>query len=157
MRVILLQDVDNLGKRWEVREVADGYARNVLLPRRLAALATQDAVQKAEAARQRSEQKAEESLKKSQELASSIDGMEVSVRVRANDRGELYAALGAEQVREAFAREGHDVPASCVRFSEPVKQLGEHPVTIALDHGLEVQIKAIVEPAIENIGNTQEM
>ncbi|MBI4134422.1 MAG: 50S ribosomal protein L9, partial [Candidatus Terrybacteria bacterium] len=127
MRVILLADVSDVGKQWEVHDVSDGYARNVLIPRGLAAIAAEAHMKQAEQARQQLAQQEEEELRKVQELASAIDGFEVVVRARANVNGDLYAAVTPRQIADVLLREGHEVPLRALGLSEPVKRVGEYP------------------------------
>lgn len=145
MQVILLSDVAGLGKKWDKKNVADGYARNVLIPKGLAAPATKKYMQQSEEAKDQAAKEQEESLRTAQELASAIDGMEVILRLRANDAGELYAAVNAKQIAEALAQEGYEVPAKLLRVPAHIKQVGEYTVPVTLDHGLEVQLRLIVE------------
>ena len=81
MRVILLQDIENLGKKYDVKEVADGYARNFLIPKGLVKPATEEALKWLETQKEIEEKKAEEELKKVQDFASSIDDQEVIIPV----------------------------------------------------------------------------
>lgn len=150
MRIILLANVGAVGKKWEVHDVSDGYARNVLIPQGLAAIATGAYMQQAEQARQQLEQQAEEELRRAQEFASAIDGFEVVIRVRANANGDLYAAVTPRQIADVLLREGHEVPLRALGLPEPVKRIGEYPVAVTLDHGLEAQLKLIVEEAPES-------
>lgn len=145
MRIVLLSDVEHLGNQWEVRDVADGYARNVLIPRGLAAPATKTHMRKAENAQRKETEAAEKSLKKTQELASAIDGFELVIKARANDNNDLYAAIGERQICEALSQEGFSVPVKAIRLEEPIKRVEEYQIPLALDHGLETQIKLTVE------------
>ena len=145
MKVVLLTNVKGLGGKWEIREVADGYARNVLVPRGLAAPATETAISRAEQEKRKVAAREEETLKATQELASAIDGLELTVTTRANEKGELYAAVTARHIVEAFTKEGHRVPVKAIRLAEPIKQIGDYPIPIALDHRLEVEIELAVK------------
>ena len=150
MRVILLADVSDIGKQWEVHDVSDGYARNVRIPRGLAAIAAEAHMKQAEQARQQLAQQEEEELRKVQELASAIDGFEVVIRARTNPNGDLYAAVTPRQIADVLAKEGHEVPLRALGLPEPVKHIGEYPVMVTLDHGLEAQLKLIVEEEPES-------
>lgn len=145
MKVVLLSNITKLGNRWEVREVSDGYARNVLIPQGLAEPATKIAMIRANVAQQKKEKIAEESLKKVQQLASAIDGYELTIRARANENTELYASIQARQISDALVKEGYNVPTKFIKLPEPIKKLGEYTLNLVLDHGLETQIKVIVE------------
>ena len=90
MKVILLTDVKNLGKAWEIKDVSDGYARNFLFPNNLAETATPDLIKKAEQKKALKVKKAEEDLMKVEKLASLLEGLLVKVKAKANDEGKLF-------------------------------------------------------------------
>src|SRR3989344_875961 len=87
MKVILLQDVEKVGKKFDVKEVADGYARNFLLARNLAKQATPEALEWLEMQKELLSQKSEEELKRAQELASGLDDLEVPLQVKVGEEG----------------------------------------------------------------------
>lgn len=146
MKIVLLNNVDNLGERWQIVEVADGYARNVLIPQKLAEPATPNAIKHAEQMLNIQKSKAEEELKKTQDLASKIDGLELIIKAKSSaESGELYAAITPKQIKEALLKEKLNVPLSAIKTKEPVKKVGEHNIALSFDHGLEAQIKLVVE------------
>lgn len=145
MKIVLLSDVKNIGKRWEICEISDGYARNVLIPKGLAALATANSIERARDAQAKTAQAAEKSLKTSQEIASSVDGYELTIEARASEKGELYAAVTPRKIAEAFAKEKLTVPTKSIYIKTPIKNIGEHDITIALDHKIEAMAKIIVK------------
>ena len=98
MKVILLQDVQNVGKQYEVKEVKDGYARNFLLAKDLAKAATKQNLQWLKDQREVLEKKAEEDLKLSQGVASRLDGLEVTIVMKVGDEGQLFESVSAAKV-----------------------------------------------------------
>lgn len=144
MRVIILQDIKNLGKEGEVKEVADGYARNFLLPNKLVKLATKAALEELEKIKDLEAKRAEEALKHTQEIVSQIDGQEIEILVKINETGEIYGSITPFKISQALKKKGFDVKKTQVTLKEPIKKIGEYPVTINFDHGLEAEIKAIV-------------
>lgn len=147
MKVVLLKDVSGVGKEWDVVDVADGYARNVLLREGKAAKATGDMVKKAEEVVVRTGEQEEKGLEAVQRFAQQLDGFEVTVKARANEHGDLYAEMRPKLIAEALAREGHHVQTKAILTQEPIKQVGEYRVTVSLDHGLEAEILIIVQAA----------
>lgn len=145
MKVILLKDLENLGKKWELKEVADGYARNFLIPQNLAKLATPEEVDRAERLRAEEEERAQKELEKVEGVASKLDGYEVKIRVSVGEEGQLYAAVTGQRISSALEEAGFGVTAKQIRLPDPIKELGEFPVTIEFDHGLEAEIRVIVE------------
>ena len=144
MKVILLQDVEKVGKKFEVKEVADGYGRNFLLARNLAKPATPDALEWLEMQKEIVSQKAEEDLKTMQDLASSLDDLEVPITVKVGEEGQLFESINAQKITERLKEMGHEVKKNQVRLEEPIKELGEFPVKIHLDHNLEAEIRVIL-------------
>lgn len=144
MRVILLKDVDKLGKKHEVKEVKNGYARNFLILKGLARPATKEALIWLETQKEIEEKKAENDLKKIQELASIIDDQEVVFSVKVGEEEHLFESITAQKISEKLKEGGFDVKKSQIDLLEPIKELGEFPVKIKFEHNLESEIKVIV-------------
>lgn len=144
MKVILLQDVEELGKKYEVKEVKDGHARNFLLPNKLAKPATKESLKWLADQKEVIEKEAEEDLKKAQELASQIDGLEVPISVKVGDEGQLFESINSQKISEKLKEMGFEVKKSQIKLADPIKELGEFPVNINLDHNLESEIKVII-------------
>lgn len=144
MKIILLQDVPKLGKKWEVKEVSIGFARNHLFPRRLAKAATPAAVAMLEQKITQDAIEAEQELRETQELASRLDGLEVEIPTKLTDKGVSYSSISAQTIADALAALGFRIDKSAIRLAEPIKKIGEYPVTIALKHRLEVEINVLV-------------
>jgi len=144
MKVILLQDVAKIGKKFEVKEVAEGYARNFLLARNLAKPATLEALEWLEMQKEIVSQQAEDDLKSMQELASSLDDLEVSLSVKVGDEGQLFEAINAQKVADRLKELGYSVKKSQISMEEPIKEMGEFPIKVSLDHNLEAEIRLII-------------
>jgi len=144
MRVILLKDIENIGKKYEVKEVKPGYARNFLIPRGLAKLATEENLKWAERKREEEIKKAEEELAKIQKLASSIDGLEVEFSVKLGEKEQLFESITSQKILEKLKEEGFEVKKNQIDLPEPIKELGEFPVKIYFEHNLEAEITVIV-------------
>ncbi len=144
MKVILLQDVENVGKKFEVKEVKDGYARNFLIPQNLAKPATKQNAKWLESQKEAMEKEVEEDLKISQALASAIDDTEVNISVKVGDEGQLFESINSTKISEELLKMGFNVKKSQIQLEKPIKELGEFPIKINLDHNLEVQIKVVV-------------
>ena len=144
MRIILLKDVDNLGKKYEVKEVKDGYARNFLIPKGLVKLADEKSLKWLETQKEIEKVKNEEELKKIQEKASAIDGQEIIIPVKIGEEGQLFESINVQKISEKLKEIGLDVKKSQIDLPEPIKELGEFPVKIKFEHNLEAEIKVIV-------------
>ncbi|MEK7562506.1 MAG: 50S ribosomal protein L9 [Patescibacteria group bacterium] len=144
MKVILLQDVDGLGKKYEVKEVKNGHARNFLLPQKLVRAATKQALKWLEDQKEIISREAEEDLKRAQELASKLDGSEVAINVKVGEEGQLFESINSQKIVEKLKEMGFEVKKFQIKLSEPIKELGEFPIKISLDHNLEVEISLII-------------
>ncbi|MDP3901274.1 MAG: 50S ribosomal protein L9 [bacterium] len=145
MKVILLQDVLKVGKRFEVKEVATGYARNFLLKNNLAREATEEALSWLEAQKEILESRAEEGLKKSQEVASQLDDLEVVVPVKVGDNGQLFESVTAQKISDQLREMGFAVKKNQIELKDPIREIGEYPVKLKFEHNLEAEIRVIVQ------------
>lgn len=144
MKVILLQDVEKLGKKFDVKEAKDGYARNFLIAKGLAKPATKEALEWLAVQKEIIEKKAEEDLKKAQTTASTIDSREIVIPVKVGEEDQLFESINAQKIVEKLKEAGFEVKKSQVMLSEPIKNLGEYPIKIKFEHNLEVEIRVIV-------------
>jgi len=144
MRIILLQDVENVGKKYEVKEIKDGYARNFLIPKGLAKPATEEVLKWLEIQKEIEVKKAEEELKKVQKVASVIDGQEIIIQVKIGEDDQLFESITSQKISEKLKELGFDVKKNQIDLSEPIKEIGEFPIKIHLEHNLEAEIKVII-------------
>jgi len=144
MKVILLKDVDKIGKKFDVKEVKEGYAMNFLIPQGLAKQATKAALLWVEMQKEIATKKEEEGLEEIQKTASTIDGRELIFDVRVGDQDQLFESIGVQKIVEKLKVEGFEVKKTQIELPEPIKELGEFPVKIKFEHNLEAEIKVIV-------------
>jgi large subunit ribosomal protein L9 len=144
MRVILLQDIEKLGKKHEIKEVNNGYARNFLIARGLAKPATKEVLKWLDLQKEIETKKAEEELKKAQEMASAIDGQEIIIPVKTGEEDQLFESITVQRISEKLKELGFDVKKGQIILVEPIRELGEFPIKIKLEHNLEAEIKIIV-------------
>lgn len=152
MKVILLQDVEKLGKKYDIKEVADGYARNFLFTRGWAKLADEKSEIWAEEQKKLQEKKAEEQLTKVGEIASKLDGLEIEITVKIGDKGQLFEKVSPQKIAKCLQEMGYEIKKSQVALEKDIEELGEYDVAIKFEHNLESQIKVIV---VEEIGDTK--
>jgi len=145
MRVILLQDVEKLGKKYDVKEVSNGYARNFLFPKGLVKPATEENLKWLETQKEIEAKRAEEELKKIQEFATNIDGQEIIIPVKiGEEEQQLFESITAQKIYEKLKELGFEVKKTQIVLPEPIKELGEFPIKIKFEHNLEAEIKVIV-------------
>ena len=144
MKIILLQDIDKVGKKYDVKEVKDGYARNFLIPKNLVKLANAKNMKWLESQKEIEAARAEEDLKKIESQASAIDGQEIVISVKVGDKGQLFESITPQKISERIKEFGIAVEAKQIELNEPIKELGEFPIKIKFEHNLEAEIKLIV-------------
>lgn len=149
MKVILMQDVENLGKKYEVKDVKPGYARNHLIPQKLVKLANKDTLKWLDSQKEVIEKEAEENLKKAQELASKLDGTELTIKVKVGDEGQLFESINSQKIAEKLNEAGFDVKKSQINLKDPIKNLGEFKVEIDLDHNLEAEVTLTIASDVQ--------
>jgi len=144
MKVILLKDVENLGKKYEIKEVKPGHARNLLIPQGLVKPATKPNLAWLKTEKEVLEKEITEDLKLAQEVASKIDGLEVAMAMKIGEDGQLFESVNAAKIAEKLKEMGFDVKKSQVILPKPIKEIGEFPVKINLDHNLESEINVLI-------------
>ena len=133
MKIILLNDVKSLGTIGAVLEVADGYARNYLLPRGLAAEASSGALALLEQQRRAKSRRDAEALANAEQLAKQLESAQVTIPARSGGNGKLFGAVTNANVAEAIARElGVEVDRHKIEVPDNIKSLGSYPVEIRL-------------------------
>jgi large subunit ribosomal protein L9 len=140
MEVILREDVEKLGNRGELVKVAAGYARNFLLPRRLAVAATEANRKIVEQERQAHLRKEAKLVSESQDLAKLLTGVSVTIAQKAGDNDQLFGSVTAKDVTDALAGKGFTVDRRKVHLDEPIKQLGEFKVPVRLHREVTAEI-----------------
>ena len=144
MKVILLKDVENVGKKYEIKDVKPGHARNLLIPQGLVKVANKANMEWLETQRAVIEKEVTEELKQAQELASQIDGLEVAMPVKIGDDGQLFESINAAKISEKLKEMGFEVKKTQIILEKPIKEPGEFKVKVNLDHNLETEINLII-------------
>ena len=145
MQVILLEKVVNVGNLGDVVKVKDGYARNFLIPQKMARRATQAAVAEFEVKRAELEKAAAEKLAAAQAQGDKLNGMTVTVAQKAGVDGRLFGSVTNFDIAEALSKQGFAVEKAQVRMpTGPLKTTGEHPVSVALHTDVVVEITIAV-------------
>ncbi|MGB3988273.1 MAG: 50S ribosomal protein L9 [Minisyncoccales bacterium] len=144
MKVILLKDVEKLGKRLEVKNVESGYARNYLIPNDLARPATKETLKWLEIQREIAKEKQGEELKKLQSLIAKIEGQEIYFSVKVGEKGQLFESITAQKIKDALEDGGFELSKDQIQLKEPIKELGEFTIKINFDHSLESFVKVII-------------
>ena len=145
MQIILLEKVGNLGNLGEVVRVKDGYARNFLIPQRMARRATATAIAEFEAKRADLEKAAAAKLAEAQALGEKLAGMKVPVSQKSGVDGRLFRSVTNHDIAESLGKLGFKLDKSQVRMpTGPLKTVGEHPLSVALHTDVVVEVNVVV-------------
>jgi large subunit ribosomal protein L9 len=141
VKIVLREDVENLGKKGDLLDVANGYGRNFLVPRGLAILATRGAVQQAESMRRSRSVRDAREREAAQALATQLAANRVTVAVRTGEGGKLFGSVTAADVAEAIAAQlGQAVDRRRLQLPDSIKELGEYDVALRLHSDVVVNI-----------------
>ena len=144
MEVILREHMDNLGRRGEVVKVADGYARNYLLPRKLALLATAGNRKQIERERAKFDAKDAEERKIAEAIGERLSAVEVLITRKVGETAALYGSVTSADIADALAAKGFEVDRRKVQLAEPIKKLGEFSVPVRLQRDVTATVKVKV-------------
>ncbi|HLE43358.1 MAG TPA: 50S ribosomal protein L9 [Methylomirabilota bacterium] len=144
MKIILTEDVPALGRRGEVRDVATGYARNYLLPKKLALPATPGNLQNLEHLKRQRERVETKAREEARAAADRIAALELAVATRASEDGRLFGSVSAQDIVEFLERHRVPVEKRRVLLEEPIKALGEYQVPIRLHHDVTATLRVAV-------------
>lgn len=144
MKVILKSTVDHLGRAGDVKDVADGYARNFLLPRKLAEAATPSALKYWEKGKEKRASVVAGEVKVAQELAGKLAGVNLTFSMPASEEGKLFGSVGKTDVLKSLKAAGYEVPKNSVRLETALKTTGEHEVELRLAPEVAAKVKVTV-------------
>jgi len=145
MKVIFLQDVPNVGKAGEMKEVADGYGRNFLIPKKLALLTNSSAVSKIEAQLKIDVRNQADNTAQITEMANKLDGKEVTLKARAGAKDRLYGSItNADIAAELKSTTGLVIDKRKIELAKPINQIGSYEVAIRLAKDVIPKIKVTV-------------
>ena len=144
-KVILQEDIDKLGHRGDVVDVKPGYARNFLLPQKLAIEATLGNMKALERIRTRLAKKTATELEAAQKQAALLNGVEVRFTRKTGENDQMFGSVTSADIAEALAAQSFKIDKRQVQLTESIKAIGEYPVTIKVFRDVTAQIKAFVE------------
>src|SRR5262249_8676639 len=149
MEVILREHVEKLGRRGQIVKVADGYARNYLLPRKLALLATEGNKKQIEREREKFEAREAEEKKVSGAIAERLTNLEIVIARKVGETNALYGSVTSADIAAALAQQGLDIERRKLQLPEPIKQLGDFEIPIKLHREIvtHLKVKVIAEGA----------
>jgi large subunit ribosomal protein L9 len=144
MKIILKQGVETLGKAGDLVKVADGYARNYLIPRGFAAEADSRNIKAYEHEKKRIMVQAEKDRKMAEDMATKLSAVTCTIARRAGEQDKLFGSVGSKDIHEALLLAGFEIDKRNIILDEPFKSLGEFPVRIRVGSGTTAEIKVAV-------------
>ena len=144
MEVILREDIDKLGARGEVVKVAPGYARNFLLPKRLAVAATESNKKIVEQERQAHLRKEAKAVGEAQQLAQIMTGTTIRIIQKAGENDQLFGSVTVKDIAESLTAQNYNIDRRRIQLEDPIRQLGEYKVPVKLHKDVTVEITVIV-------------
>ena len=149
MEVILREDIEKLGSRGQIVKVADGYARNFLLPKRLAVVATEANKKIVEQERQAHLRREAKEKAAAEDLAKMMAGTVLTIAQKAGEQEQLFGSVTAKDIAEALVQQGYHVDRRKIHLEDPIKQLGDFKVPVRLHREVTVEITVQVVPEAE--------
>jgi len=145
MKVVLLQDVKGQGKKGEVVDVNEGYARNFLIKKGMAEVATPSKINDIKQKKAAADFHKAEEVKATRELAKEINGKAFTVRIKAGQNGKVFGSVTGANISEALAAAGYDIDKRKIALAQPIKVCGEYSVDLKLMEGISAKITVKVE------------
>ncbi len=145
MKVVLLQDVKGQGKKGEVVDVNEGYARNFLIKKGMAEVATATKINDINQKKAAADFHHSEEVKATRELAKEINGKNFTVKIKAGQGGKVFGSITGANIAEALQAAGYKVDKKKVALSSPIKTLGEYEVDLKLMESISAKIRVTVE------------
>lgn len=144
MKIVLLEDIKNIGAKGDIEEVSDGYARNFLLPKKLAAPATESAMKLALAAKSKQIEAEKSEQEKIKELAKIIAGKKIVIKAK-EKKGKLFGSITAKNIAQELKKEKLEIPEKSIILESPLKETGEYEIKIRLEQGIETSLMLTIE------------
>ena len=144
MEVILREDISNLGTRGQVVKVAPGYARNFLIPKKLAVTATESNKKIVEQERQAHLRKEAKEQGEAQDLAKLMTGVSVTITQKAGENDQLFGSVTSKDVADALAAKGFTIDRRKIQLDEPIKRLGEFKIPVKLHKDVTAEVTLVV-------------
>lgn len=146
MKIILREDVENLGKAGEIVKVKDGFGRNYLIPRQLAVLANVRNVKTLDHDRRTIEARSKKTKKAAEATAATLSAVSLTLPAKAGEEGKLFGAITSRDIAEALGKAGVTVDRKAIQLADPIKQVGDYKVKIRVAADVFPEISVSVVP-----------
>jgi large subunit ribosomal protein L9 len=158
MRVILKQDVENVGRKGDSVDVAAGFARNFLIPKRLAIEVTSSNIKMVEIERQALKKRAEKERLSSQELIQRLNQITLTFKKKAGEKDHIFGSVSSSDIKDGLQALGYDIEKKKICLDEPIKRVGNYtvPIKVYYDEQAEVKVEVLKEETEEEKKETKE-
>lgn len=140
MKIILLQNVNKIGEKGDIKEVSLGYARNFLIPEKLAIPATERAISDLEKIKKSAKERDFKEQKKSRQISKKIEGLEIVIKAKAGNGGKLYGSVSEEQISKKIKEKGFEIESKSILIDKPLKAIGNYEALVQLEQDLRAKI-----------------
>ncbi len=144
MKIILLQDVKSLGKKGDVKEVAQGYAQNFLLPKKIAGIATENTIRIFQLQKEKEQKNKIAETERLKDLASALKNKKIIIEAK-EKKGKLFGSITVKNIEEALKKEGLNILANSIIIKQAIKKVGEYEIEIKLSEEIREKIKLEVK------------
>lgn len=151
MKVILKEDIEKLGNKGDIVNVADGYARNYLIPRGLALAVTRGNLRLIEEEKKRLQREREREIKTAEELAEKLNALELEVYKKAGENDVLYGSVTASELAELLSGKGFNIDRKSIILEEPIKRLGVHYFEVRVHNEIKARVRVVVKKEEEEV------
>lgn len=145
MKIILLEDIENVGKKGDIVRVKDGFARNYLIPKGVAIKVTKSNLKMIEEKKKKLEKEREKEIKTVEELKNRIESLEINIKKKAGEEDTLFGSVTSSDIEEALKNEGIEIDKKNILLHEHIKKLGEYEVEIRIHPSIKANLKIKVE------------
>lgn len=145
MKVIFIEDVEGTAYAGDIKEVANGFARNYLVPRKLALAATKKSIKGFQEKEKSILKKAEKKIRDTQNLKEQIEKINLDFKRKVGKEGKLFGALTSQEISEALLDKGIDIGRKAIRLKQDMKKIGEYLVEVALYRDIKANLKIVIE------------
>lgn len=152
-QLLLLQDVDSLGKKGEIVTAKPGYVRNFLLPKGLAVVASSNTIRKQEKLKAEREKQAIVDRKEAEELCMQVEGVKLEISVKVDPEGHMYGSVSAADIAQLFEERGLPVEKRSILVVKPIKETGAHKISLKLKEGVMATcLLSILPEGVQQVG-----
>ena len=146
MKVLLLKDVPGTGRKNDIKDVNNGFARNFLLARNLAVAATDQKIREMEKEKQGKEQKQQSDRKKYQDIADGLAKIEIVIPTKIGEKGKAFGSIGSNDIKKALKAAGHAIEEEWIAIEDPIKTTGTIHVPLKFPHGVGGSLMVTIKP-----------